>query len=446
MVFSSFQFLFRFLPIFLLIYFLSPQALKNPVIFLGSLIFYYYGVIDHPFYVLLMLFAVLINYVLAIQMNRFDHDTGRRACLLLGLAYNIGILAAFKYLGVAALPVGISFYTFQISSYLIDVYRRKFPEERSLIMLGTYLCLFPQLIAGPIVTYAQIREQLKERVHSFDNFETGLRVFTLGLIMKVLIANRIGGLWTQTAAIGYESISTPLAWMGLFAFTFQIYFDFYGYSLMAKGLGQIMGFHLPDNFQNPYLAKSMTDFWRRWHMTLGSWFREYVYIPLGGNRSHLYRNLFIVWILTGLWHGAGWNFVLWGIFTGALICIEKKGLGKWLENNSFWGHLYMFFMVPLSWLLFAVNDFAEIIQYLQRLFPFLGRTEGIVFAGDYIKYGKQYALSFFAALLCTSTFPEKIYRKYRFSFLVTLVLVLLFWACIYCMYLGMDDPFLYYQF
>lgn len=446
MVFSSFQFLFKFLPIFLLIYFLSPKALKNPVILFGSLVFYYYGVTEHPYYVLLMVFAVLINYVLAIWMNRFEKDTGRRICLILGLTYNIGCLAAFKYLGIAALPVGISFYTFQISSYLIDVYRKKFPEERSLIMLGTYLCLFPQLIAGPIVTYAQIRSQLNERVHSFDNFENGLRVFTIGLALKVLIANRIGGLWSQVTTIGYESISTPLAWMGLFAYTFQIYFDFYGYSLMAKGLGQIMGFGFPDNFSNPYLARSMTDFWRRWHMTLGSWFREYVYIPLGGNRSHLYRNLFIVWILTGLWHGAGWNFVLWGIFLCVLICIEKKGLGKFLENNFLLGHLYMFFMIPLSWLLFAINDFTQILLYLQRLFPFFSRTDEIIFAGDYVKYGKQYALSFLAAILCCSMLPEKIYRKYQYSFLVTLILVLLFWSCIYCMYLGMDDPFLYYRF
>lgn len=446
MVFSSFQFLFQFLPIFLLIYFISPNVLKNWVILGGSLIFYYYGVIDHPSYVLLMLFAVLINYVMAILMNRFQKNTWRRVCLILGMTYNIGCLAAFKYLGFAALPVGISFYTFQISSYLIDVYRRKFPEEKSLLMLGTYLCLFPQLIAGPIVTYSQIRNQLRERVHSYDNFENGLRVFTIGLALKVLIANRIGGLWNQVSTIGYESISTPLAWMGLFAFTFQIYFDFYGYSLMAKGLGQIMGFHFPDNFSTPYLAKSITDFWRRWHITLGSWFREYVYIPLGGNRSHLYRNLLIVWTLTGLWHGAGWNFVAWGIFLCMLICIEKKGFGKWLEKNAFFGHLYMFFMIPLSWLLFAVNDFEKILQYLQRLFPFWGQAQGIIYAGDYVKYGNQYAISFLAAILFSTALPEKIYKKYKFSLWITLLLVLLFWACVYCMYLGLDDPFLYYQF
>lgn len=446
MVFSSFQFLFQFLPIFLLIYFISPKPLKNPVIFLGSLVFYYYGVIDHPSYVLLMLFAVLINYVMALCMEKTSTTAGRRVFLIIGLTYNIGCLAAFKYLGIAALPVGISFYTFQISSYLIDVYWKKFPAENSLITLGTYLCLFPQLIAGPIVTYAQIRTQLHRRVHSYHNFENGLRLFTIGLSLKVLIANRIGGLWTQVASIGYESISTPLAWMGLFAFTFQIYFDFYGYSLMAKGLGQIMGFNFPKNFSNPYLAKSMTDFWRRWHITLGSWFREYVYIPLGGNRHHLYRNLFIVWFLTGMWHGAGWNFILWGLSICVLICIEKSGLGKFLEKHGVLGHLYMLFVIPLSWLLFAVNDFSNILIYLQRLFPFFGQSGGAVFAGDYLKYGKQYGLVFLVAVFFCSILPEKLYKKYRNSFVATLILVILFWACVYCMYLGMDDPFLYYQF
>ena len=207
-----------------------------------------------------------------------------------------------------------------------------------------------------------------------------------------------------------------------------------------------MGFDFPMNFNMPYIANSITDFWRRWHMTLGSWFREYVYIPLGGNRHHLYRNLLIVWILTGLWHGAGWNFVLWGIFLWGLICIEKRGLGKWLEKNAFFGHLYMFFMIPMSWLLFAVNDFGKILQYFQRLFPFFGQTQGIVYAGDYVKYGKQYAISFLAALLFSTALPEKIYKKYKFSFWITLLLVLFFWGCVYCMYLGMDDPFLYYQF
>lgn len=446
MVFSSFQFLFQFLPIFLIVYFISPKSIKNLVIFLGSLIFYYYGVVDHPWYVLLMLLAVVINYVMALCMDKASGTGSRRFFLILGLTYNIGVLAAFKYLKIAALPVGISFYTFQISSYLIDVYWKKFPAEKSLITLGTYLCLFPQLIAGPIVTYAQIRTQLHLRVHSYTNLENGLRFFTIGLALKVLIANRIGGLWTQIATIGYDSISTPLAWMGLFAFTFQIYFDFYGYSLMAKGLGQIMGFSFPRNFSNPYLARSMTDFWRRWHITLGSWFREYVYIPLGGNRRHLYRNLLIVWFLTGMWHGAGWNFILWGLTLCGLICLEKSGLGKFLESHALIGHLYMLFVIPLSWLLFAVNDFSSILVYLQRLFPFFGQTGGTVFAGDYLKYGKQYGIVFLAAILFCSMLPEKIYKKYHHTFWATLILVILFWGCIYCMYLGMDDPFLYYQF
>lgn len=468
MVFSSFTFLFYFLPAFLLVYFLAPAAWKNAVIFLGSLIFYYYGVKDHPGYVLLMLASLAVNYTAAQCMGRCRREKSRTLWMAAGMSWNIGCLFLFKYLDFVAgnlnlllertgagvrlpmaglvLPIGISFYTFQISSYLLDVYRKQIRPERSLLTLGTYLCMFPQLIAGPIVTYSQVQKQMAYRVHSFRNLEDGLREFTIGLALKVLIANKVGGLWTQVNSIGFESISCPLAWLGILAYTFQIYFDFYGYSLMAKGLGQMMGFRFPDNFCNPYQSGSMTEFWRRWHMTLGSWFREYVYIPLGGNRSHRYRNLFVVWMLTGLWHGASWNFVLWGFSIFLLILLEKKGFGRLLERFPAAGHLYMFLVIPLSWLLFAVSDPGQIGMYLSRLFPFFGNTGQAVFRGDFIKYGNTFFWSLAAAALCCTGIPRKIYEKKKYTFAVTLVLVLLFWACVYCMYLGLDDPFLYYQF
>lgn len=468
MVFSSLTFLFYFLPAFLLIYFLAPGAWKNAVIFMASLIFYYYGVKDRPFYVLLMLISVGVNYLAARYMEKSAGDRGRKGWLLLGLVWNLGSLFVFKYLDFLTanvnsvlealgseaglpyarliLPIGISFYTFQISSYLIDVYRRKIQAEQSVLTLGTYLCMFPQLIAGPIVTYSQVREQLKKRIHSMDNLEEGLREFTIGLSLKVLIANRVGNLWTQVNTIGFESISTPLAWLGIAAYSFQIYFDFYGYSLMAKGLGRIMGFHFPDNFRDPYLACSMTEFWRRWHMTLGSWFREYVYIPLGGNRKYQIRNLFLVWMLTGLWHGAGWNFLLWGLFLFLLIVLEKKGLKRLLEGIPLLGHVYMCLTIPISWLLFAVTDLGQIRLYLCRLFPFLGQTGEAVFRGDFIKYGKAYVWALAAALLFCSGIPRKLYGTGKYRGLSACLLLLLFWACVYCMYLGMDDPFLYYQF
>ncbi len=468
MVFSSLEFLFCFSPIFLIVYFLSPSFLKNPVIFAASLVFYYYGVKDHPWYLALMLLTLAVNYGAARMIERSGELEDRKRWLANGLGWNIGCLFVFKYLDFLfentnallerlgsgmqfplpelVLPIGISFYTFQISSYLIDVYRGKIRAERSLLTLGTYLCMFPQLIAGPIVTYSQMRRPLSRRKHSFAAFEEGMREFTIGLALKVLIANRVGNLWTQVGTIGFESISTPLAWLGIAAYSFQIYFDFYGYSLMAKGLGRMMGFRYPDNFDNPYLAHSMTDFWRRWHMTLGKWFRDYVYIPLGGNRSHHYRNLFLVWLLTGLWHGAGWNYILWGLFLFVLIALEKLGLKKFFDRAPLVGRIYMLLMIPISWLFFAVTDLKEIRVYLCRMFPFLGGSIQAVFAGDFLKYASACALPLLAAFLCCTGIPRKIYEEKKYSLPVTLGLLALFWACVWCMFQGLDDPFLYYQF
>ncbi len=468
MIFSSFVFLFRFLPLFLLIYFIVPDKFKNIVILAGSLIFYFYGIKDHPAYLMLILLSILINYLAALLIQRSKVLSVRRFWLAVGMLYNIGSLFLFKYfnffcdnlnqiLTIAGsevhfsflhlvLPVGISFYTFQISSYLIDVYWRKFPAERSLITLGTYLCLFPQLIAGPIVTYSDVRQQLHHRKHSLTQIEYGMKEFTIGLALKVLIANRVGTVWTQAATIGYESISTPMAWLALIAYSLQIYFDFYGYSLMAKGLGAMMGFQFPDNFRNPYLSRSVSAFWRRWHITLGSWFREYVYIPLGGNRAHQLRNLFIVWFLTGLWHGASWNFIFWGLLSFVLIILERKFYGKLLEDHFWIGHIYMIVFILFSWLLFGITDMTQLGIYLTKLLPFLGNGSSLIFKGDFIKQLHVYALPLLAGLLLCTGIPRKIYEKKKNNFLIAVILVVLFWACVYSMYLGLDDPFLYYQF
>ncbi|MGN0305087.1 MAG: MBOAT family O-acyltransferase, partial [Lachnospiraceae bacterium] len=365
-----------------------------------------------------MLLSVVVNYVIARMLAQSRNKGVRKSWLITGLCYNFGCLFIFKYLNFLlenfnflnrqlgngiqlkltnlVLPIGISFYTFQISAYLIDVYRKKVKAETSLLNLGTYLCMFPQLIAGPIVTYSQVQKQLTRRKVSFSNVEEGMREFTLGLASKVLLANRVGGLWNQIVTIGFESISTPLAWLGVVAYSFQIYFDFYGYSLMAKGLGRIMGFSFPDNFRQPYLSKTMTEFWRRWHITLGSWFREYVYIPLGGNRKHTYWNLLIVWLLTGLWHGASWNFLLWGMICFFLIALEKAGMEKVMERFPLLGHGYMLLVIPLFWLVFAVTDLGQMGLYFTRLFPFLGDKSQAVFAGDFMKYIQIYALPLFA--------------------------------------------------
>ncbi len=468
MVFSSITFIFVFLPAFFLIYYLTPIGLKNLVIFIGSLIFYFYGVRNKPEYFLLILLSIIINYICGRKIAADRKQKKGKKWLAAGLCYNIGILFFFKYTDFffeilngmlfplarqevfpyleLELPIGISFYTFQSMSYLIDVYWRETRCERSFVSFGAYISMFPQLIAGPIVTHRQVQKQLRWKAISLNNIETGLREFTIGLGLKVLIANQMGRLWGQVNAIGYESISTPMAWLGLAAFTFQIYFDFYGYSRMAKGLGLMMGFYFPDNFNHPYQSRSVTEFWRRWHITLGSWFKNYVYIPLGGKYSHMIRNTLIVWILTGLWHGASWNYVLWGLFHFIWITLEKCGLKRILEYSPFKGHLYMAFLIPISWLLFAINDLSQIKLYLTKCFPFFGQNDAAVFAGDFLKYGRMYAISLLAAVLLSTGAAEKLYERYKNSMAVVLGLVAVFWACIFCMYMGMDDPFLYFQF
>lgn len=471
MVFSSIAFIMYFMPVFFLVYYILPASYKNAWLFLASLGFYYYGVRGNPGYLLLMIMSVVVNFVAGKLIEAQKTKRARKAWLVVGIVYDLGWLILFKYLGFLIenlnalfgamhvkvqletwnliLPIGISFYTFQIISYLVDVYRRETKAEKSLISLGTYLCMFPQLIAGPIVNYHLIQEQLHKRKHSMEKVESGLKVFALGLAYKVLLANRVGHLWTEVTAIGYESISTPLAWMSIVAYSLQLYFDFYGYSLMAIGLGRMMGFDFPQNFNNPYMAVSMTDFWRRWHMTLGGWFREYVYIPLGGNRggfAKTVRNMFVVWLLTGLWHGASWNFVLWGLLLFVLLFVEKAGLGKVLEQHKALGHIYMILWIPLSWLVFVITDLSQLGIYLQKLFPFFGSTGTVLFQGDYLKYGKTYGVYLVLGILFATGVQEKLLKKNKNRIWVILLLLALFWASVYCMYLGMDDPFLYFRF
>lgn len=460
-----------FMPVFFLVYYILPASYKNAWLFLASLGFYYYGVRGNPGYLLLMIMSVVVNFVAGKLIEVQKTKRARKAWLVVGIVYDLGWLILFKYLGFLIenlnalfgamhvkvqletwnliLPIGISFYTFQIISYLVDVYRRETKAEKSLISLGTYLCMFPQLIAGPIVNYHLIQEQLHKRKHSMVKVESGLKVFALGLAYKVLLANRVGHLWTEVTAIGYESISTPLAWMSIVAYSLQLYFDFYGYSLMAIGLGRMMGFDFPQNFNNPYMAVSMTDFWRRWHMTLGGWFREYVYIPLGGNRggfAKTVRNMFVVWLLTGLWHGASWNFVLWGLLLFVLLFVEKAGLGKVLERHKALGHIYMILWIPLSWLVFVITDLSQLGIYLQKLFPFFGNAGTVLFQGDYLKYGKTYGIYLVLGILFATGVQEKLLKKNKNRLWVILLLLALFWASVYCMYLGMDDPFLYFRF
>ena len=472
MVFSSLEFIFQFLPVFLMIYYLIPGRWKNLWLLAWSLGFYFYGVRDTPFYFVLLILSILVNYRIGILIGRRRVGRLRKRWLVCGVLYNLFWLILFKYAaffvqnlnlllkmaGVSrnfpvctpVLPVGISFYTFQAISYLVDVYRKSVPCERSLVGFGMYISMFPQLIAGPIVTYSSIRAQIGRRRVTFRQIEDGLREFTIGLGFKVLLANRIGGLWSQVQAIGFESISTPLAWLGLAAFSLQIYFDFCGYSLMAKGLGAMMGFKLPDNFDHPYLSRSMTEFWRRWHMTLGRWFKKYLYFPLGGSRcsfAKTIRNTFVVWAFTGLWHGASWNFVLWGLIFFALLTIERLGLGKLLAKTKVLKHIYVIFLIPLTWVVFALPNMQDIATYFSRLFPFFAdNTASFVNTKDVIRALHDYWYLLIACVVFCLPFPSRWYEKHKNSKLVILGLVLIYLMSVYKMQTQTSNPFLYYQF
>ena len=389
MVFSSLTFLFLFFPIVMGVYYLCPRALRNLWLLAVSLLFYAWG---EPVYIQLMVASILFNYLSGLgvaALQKREKKGIAKALLILCVVGNIGALGVFKYAdlligtinGIAgshlallelALPIGISFYTFQALSYVIDVYRGTVAAQKNPITFGTYIALFPQLIAGPIVQYKTVEEQLSCRRETAAQFAAGIGRFTVGLGKKVLIANQVGALWDTVSALPQAQLAAGTAWLGALAFTFQIYFDFSGYSDMAIGLGKMLGFEFLENFDYPYLSRSITEYWRRWHISLGTWFREYVYIPLGGNRRGLPRqvlNLIIVWGLTGLWHGASWNFLLWGLYYGVILIIEKVWLLRPLQKApAAVQHLYSLLLIVLGWVIFALTDFGAIGGYFAALF------------------------------------------------------------------------------
>ena len=388
MVFSSLVFLFAYLPITLLAYYLVPRQGRNIFLFIVNLIFYGWG---EPKLVLLMVFNIFFNYIGGWLVDKYRADTKKKKLfLILTCVLDIGILAVFKYTGMItetlnmlpflnipelqiSLPIGISFYTFQTMSYVIDVYRDDAPVSKNFINFGTYVALFPQLIAGPIVRYRDVAEQLVNRRETLEMFTRGVKLFMVGLAKKVIIANTMGTLTTNIFATTDKN-GVVGTWVGIIAYTFQIYFDFSGYSDMACGLGNMLGFEFLKNFNYPYIAKSITDFWRRWHISLSTWFKEYVYIPLGGNRKGVKRqilNLLIVWGLTGLWHGAAYNFVLWGLYYGLLLILEKFVLKKFLDRlPSFVQHIYTLFIVIIGWGLFYFTDVGQLGEFMADLFNF----------------------------------------------------------------------------
>lgn len=463
MLFCSKEFLFIFLPIFLVIYYLVPVKFKNIILFVGSIVFYSVGELK---YVPLIISSLVVNYIVAIfiegckiqnRLEGIDDNSKKNIFMIIALLYDFGILFVFKYFtfftGIKSsltLPLGISFYTFQIVSYVIDVYKDKIRAEKNIINLGVYLMMFPQLIAGPIVIYSDIARQVRRRSYSLEKFEDGIKVFTLGLGAKMIIANMLGSCWTTAQMYGIEGMSTPMAWVAMFAYTFQIYFDFYGYSLMAIGLGLMLGFTLPKNFDNPYMSRSATEFWRRWHITLGSWFREYVYIPLGGNRKGQVRtifNTFVVWALTGLWHGASWNFVLWGIIFFVLLTIEKSGFENILDRYKVLSHIYAMLIIPMSWIVFALENLSDIGLYFKRLFPIFGSSDvAFINTNDYKTALIQYGIFFLLAIVFCFEFPQRIYYKYKKTFVVNIVIIIIFWLSVYRIMTSASNPFLYFRF
>ncbi|MDO5539729.1 MAG: MBOAT family protein [Eubacteriales bacterium] len=389
MVFSSLLFLFRFLPAVLILYYVSPVKFRNIILFLFSLFFYAWG---EPKYVFLMLCSITIDYIIGkkIEKSNMENQKGQaRGWMMASVIYNLSVLGFFKYadfligsvngiLGTSMplpgipLPIGISFFTFQTMSYTIDVYRGVTQAQKSWLNYGTYVSMFPQLIAGPIVQYKTIASQLRERKESTEDFVSGIHRFMIGAGKKVLLANNIGVLWDTVSSMPAGSLPVATAWLGAAAYTFQIYFDFSGYSDMAIGLGRMFGFHFLENFNYPYVSKSITEFWRRWHISLGSWFREYVYIPLGGNRMGVLkqiRNIAIVWMLTGIWHGASWNFVLWGVYYGILLILEKFVFGKYLKKLPAAAQVvYAIFFVMIGWMIFAFDRMGAGMIYIGSMF------------------------------------------------------------------------------
>lgn len=466
MVFSSTIFLCVYLPLVLLGYYICPKKGRNLFLLIVSLVFYAWG---EPKYVFLMIFSILVNYIFGRLM---DKNRGRqkrmKLLLVLSVVIDLGLLSVFKYtdfiitnvnaifgssfdLLKIALPIGISFYTFQAMSYTIDVYRNDVRVQKNLIDFGMYITMFPQLIAGPIVRYADVQDQLAERSVTTADFSEGIMRFVVGLGKKVLLANQMGAVWSEIYALGGD-VSALMAWTGAIAYTFQIYFDFSGYSDMAIGLGRMFGFKFPENFRYPYQSVSITDFWRRWHITLSTWFKEYLYIPLGGNRYGLARqalNLLIVWSLTGFWHGAGWNFVLWGLYYFVILFIEKLFLLKALDKlPKFFRHVYALLLIIIGWVIFASDDVSVLLPFLGSMFGANGAIGGM----------DVYTLLTKAALLvicciASTELPKKLFlsaagaMNEKAAFTIKSVMTIALLALSMILLIGDSyNPFLYFRF
>lgn len=468
MVFSSVIFLFFFLPLVLTLYFSVPFKFKNTILLIFSLVFYAWG---EPRYVVLMLLSILINYGYGIWIDTTENNEKKRVSILtFAIIVNIGILGFFKYanffvdimnaalqtnfhLKSIPLPIGISFYTFHALSYLIDVYRKREKAQRNLFSLALYITFFPQLVAGPIIRYNAIAEQLSKRIFSSVQFAEGIKRFILGLSKKILLANPLGSVADTVFATSIMDLSTGSAWIGIIAYTLQIYFDFSGYSDMAIGLGKMFGFEFAENFNYPYISKSISEFWRRWHISLGNWFRDYVYIPLGGSRVarwKIYRNLFIVWALTGFWHGASWTFIAWGIYYGTLIALEKAGLEKILSKIYPLNHVVVLLLVMIGWVFFRADNFEFATDFITSMF--YSRGNDIFDSQALALLSLNWVYLFIAIMVAMPIFPKL--QKLKFNKPITKVLsalaflfyFFLFGEVILYLINSTYNPFLYFRF
>ncbi len=458
MVFSSLIFLFLFLPTFLLCYFIpKKRKTKNIVLLIFSLLFYGYG---EPIYVLLMILSIIVNYFIVLLM---DKSSKPKKWLIIDLVFNLGLLFFFKYTNFfldninnlfnlnikflsISLPIGISFYTFQILTYVIDVYKSKVPVQKSIINLGCYISAFPQLIAGPIVRYETVNKELNDRCEDIEGFATGIRRFIIGLFKKCVIANEMAYVADTLFGSSIASLGTIGMIVGGVAFTFQIYFDFSGYSDMAIGLGKMLGFNYLENFNYPYVARTITDFWRRWHISLSTFFRDYVYIPLGGNRCKRVRhifNLFVVWALTGLWHGASWNFVFWGLFYFILLVLEKFIFKKIDKLPAFLGHLYTFSLVTFGFIIFYFTDTSTLIEAIKTLFGAHGLGNMMIFTHYQIFKLKTIIIFVLAAFASTPIFKPILDKKNKFS---DIYIIILFIISIISILASSYNPFIYFRF
>ncbi len=457
MLFSSIPFLFYFLPCVLLLYFVTPKKLKNLTLLISSLVFYAWG---EPRLVLLMLITVSVGYVFGILTELVPKV--KKLWLILAVCIELGFLVYFKYVDFfiynfnavtglsipllqVALPIGISFYTFQILSYNVDVYRGEVPAQRNPINLAAYIALFPQLIAGPIVRYSHIEKELQNRTHSFEKVALGVRRFVLGLSKKILIANVLGELCDTFKASDDKSVA--FYWLYAIAFSLHVYFDFSGYSDMAIGLGKIFGFTFMENFNYPFISKSATEFWRRWHISLGSWFRDYVYIPMGGSRVGKFRmffNIFVVWMLTGFWHGAAWNFIIWGLYFAVLLIIEKVFILKYLNKSKVLSHIYLLFFVLISFVIFNAASMNEAFSYIGSMF---GAGEVPLFSIETMYYLRSYMVVLAVAVIGATPLPKMLANKLKFTKVIEpVVLVILLAVCTAYLVDGSFNPFLYFRF